>query len=171
MDGEGSNGPNKQPKKPLPLIKYKPVPGGPAYHWSPASKVKKCGCFSDYAYPNKVVFALDSERRSLVNQVRRISADADELKKTAKVQHDRIAELEEVARRHSSMVGFVRDRTESILADCEMLMEEVVGVQLDGQMVGSSSVGQPSGTPRSNSPKVGDFDLESDPSEDPNHKD
>lgn len=171
MGGDGTSGSSKKIKKPLPMIKYKPRPGGPAFHWSSANRVKKCGCFSDYAYSNEVVLALASERKSLSNQVQRGNTDIEELRKTVKVQHDRIIELEKIARHYSAMVGFVRTRTEGIFADCEMIMEEVVGVQLDGQIAGSSSVGQPSESPNPKSPEPDGSDPETDPSEDPNPKD
>lgn len=114
MDGDGPSGGRKQPMKPLPMIKYKPRLGGPTLYWSPTSKIKRCGCFSDYAYPNEVVLEVDSERNSLANQVQRANSNIEELRKTVKGQCARINKLEKISRRHSAMVGFVRNRTAGI---------------------------------------------------------
>ena len=45
------------------VITYQESPSGPMQRWSPARKIRRCDCWKTYSYPDRVVLAVDDERR------------------------------------------------------------------------------------------------------------
>ena len=173
MAGNGADGNNAPPRMPLPLVRYQPMIGGPALHWSPASKTNPCSCLRDYAYPNHVVLAVDKERKTLARTVQRANAEIETLRTENQLLRARVRELEEMANQFLRLSNTVRDCTAGIMTDCETMIEEMLEIYTEDQGGERSSIGEivpgdvegdDSRGDREASPT---YSPESDPSEDP----
>lgn len=126
------------------VISYQEGPGGPVQRWSPACNIRRCDCWKTYSYPDRVVLALDDERRRLASANRRCQTEIERLRATLRDQEARIRELEasvleeqqrtdafhEQAQattgRLMRVVAAIRDRTGHILTECEALVDDVL---------------------------------------------
>ena len=64
---------------PLRPIFYQVQGGGARVQYSPATRVPRCDCRLTFSYPNRLVLAIDDERRQLVNSNLALIQDVDEL--------------------------------------------------------------------------------------------
>ena len=126
------------------VLTYQESPGGPVCRWSPERKIQHCDCWKTYSYPDRVVLAVDDERRRLGSANRRCQTEIERLQAALRVHSARIRELEasvlekqertnafrEQAQATTSrlvrVVGDVRDRTDHILTECRALVDDVV---------------------------------------------
>ena len=77
------------------MIRYHIRPEEVAVHWSPTNRHPRCKCRYTYAYPNPVVFAVVEERKALAKDDARVEGELNQLRKTIKMQADRIKKLKD----------------------------------------------------------------------------
>ena len=136
---------------------------------------RQCDCWKTYSYPDRVVLAIVDERQRLANRNDSCYNQIRKMRVVARMQGERIREmdselmveqemtntqreqLQATNNRLEGMVRQVRYRTEGILAECEVLMEKVVGENLNAEGQGLEA------------PGVGNAvePIEKDPKEDP----
>ena len=59
------------------VLIYQESPGGPVCRWSPARKIRHSDCGKTYSYSDRVVLAVDEERRGLGSANRRSQTEID----------------------------------------------------------------------------------------------
>nr|XP_027122247.1 uncharacterized protein LOC113739210 [Coffea arabica] len=132
--------------EPLRSIYYSARDGGARVRYSPCTGFPRCVCRKTYAYPNHLVFALDDERRQLVDTNRDLLQEVEELSIMVNAQSVRIAKLKETlagevttvevthdefqrVRARLTRIGEeIRDRPFRIMADATILIDEVMEV-------------------------------------------
>ena len=160
------------------VITYQKSPGGPVQRWSPARKIRRCDCWKTYSYPDRVVLAVDDERKRLASANRRCQTEIERLRATLRDQGARIRELEasvleeqqrtdafrEQAQATSGhlvrVVADIRDRTGHILTECEALVDDVLQ-NLAGEGPAPVVPGTPGKDPEENPEEEPSASLES----------
>lgn len=148
-DGQGVNG-HEEPVRP---IRYRLRGSGARLRYTPRRGVPRCACRTKYTYPNAVVLSLDDERQELVDANRSLREELDGLGDVLTFHNARIRTLEaqvealealvenerdrgraardQVQRfraRLTRVVDHVQDWTARILADTNVLIDEVAEV-------------------------------------------
>ncbi|XP_027114459.1 uncharacterized protein [Coffea arabica] len=158
---EGGNNGNEDPAMPHQVITYQEGPGGPFRRWEPGHQIRPCDCWRTYLYPDRVVLAIDDERRRLAGANRRARIEIQRMRGIVRMQADRIQELQEdilmeqertnayreqlqaVNGRLTRVVREVNDRARSIIDECGALLHEVIdtNVPVGGQGDGARREG------------------------------
>ena len=76
------------------VLAYQESSGRLVCRWSSARKIRLCDCWKTYSYPDRVVLAVDDERRQLGSANRRCQTEIERLQAALRVHSARIRELE-----------------------------------------------------------------------------
>ena len=80
--------------RPLPVIPYRMVGGGPLLQYSPARRGRSWSYRAKYSYPNRLVLEVAEEWRQLTLDFRRVLEEREEMEATMEAQAARFQELE-----------------------------------------------------------------------------
>ena len=81
-------------ERPLPVIPYRMVGGGPLLQYSPARRGRSWSYRAKYSYPNRLVLEVAEEWRQLTLDFRRVLEEREEMEATMEAQAARFQELE-----------------------------------------------------------------------------